>query len=56
MAPDPTALRSECAATEAQLVLEPLHVETIAAVPAASASYRRPQIEVGFFRIRSLAL
>lgn len=54
--PDPTALRSECAATEAQLVLEPLHVETIAAVPAAAASYRRPQIEVGFFRIRALAL
>lgn len=54
--PGPTALRAECAATEAQLVLEPLHVETIAAVPAAAASYRRPQIEVGFFRIRALAL
>lgn len=54
--PDPTALRTECAATEARLQLEPLHVETILAVPASAASYRRPQIEVGFFRIRALAL
>ena len=54
--PDPTALRTECAATEARLQLEPLHVETILAVPASAASYRRPQIDVGFFRIRALAL
>lgn len=52
--PDPSVLRTECAATEARLLLEPLHVESIAAVPAAAASYRRPVIEVGFFRIRAL--
>ena len=34
--PDPSALRNECAATEARLELEPLHVETISAVPASA--------------------
>ena len=48
---DPTALRDECAAVEAQFMLTPLHVETIDARSAAAASYRRPRVEVGFFRI-----
>jgi hypothetical protein len=48
---DPTALRDECAAVEAQFMLSPVHVETIDARSAAAASYRRPRVEVGFFRI-----
>lgn len=53
---DPAGIRAECAAVESQLRLSPLHVETIAARPEAEVSYGRPHIEVGFFRIDSLAL
>jgi hypothetical protein len=49
--PDPTAMRDECADIEAQFMLSPVHVESIDAQPAAAASYRRPRVEVGFFRI-----
>ena len=53
---EPDGPRDECVAVERRLHLTPLHVESIPAHPAAAVSYRRPLVEVGFFRVDGVVL